>query len=45
MTQDEKRIIWYLEVMEFLNENHRKPSKYWIDEHDMLNWLKLTEKP
>ena len=44
MTQDEKRIVRYLEVMEFLNESHRKPSKYWIDEHDMLNWLKANRK-
>lgn len=31
-------------VMGFLEENHRNPSKYRIEEHDMLNWLKANRK-
>ena len=37
-------MIRYNEVMEFLNANHRNPSKYQIEEHDYLNWLKANRK-
>ena len=40
MTQEEKWLIKYNEVMEFINTNHRNPSKHRIEEHNMLNWLK-----
>ena len=44
MTQDERWIARYQEVMWFLEENHRNPSKHRIEEHDMLNWLKANRK-
>ena len=44
MTQDERWIVRYNEVMEFLEENHRNPSKHRIEEHDMLNWVKANRK-
>ena len=44
MTQDERWIVRYKEVMGFLEENHRNPSKHRIEEHDMLNWLKANRK-
>jgi len=44
MTQDEKWLVRYNEVMGFLEENHRNPSKHRIEEHDMLNWLKANRK-
>ena len=44
MRQDEKWIVRYLDVMGFLDENHRNPSKHRIEEHDMLNWLKANCK-
>ena len=44
MTQDERWLARYDEVMEFLEENHRNPSKHRIEEHDMLNWLKANRK-
>ena len=44
MTQDERWNIRYQEVMEFIETNHRNPSKYRIEEHDMLNWLKANRK-
>ena len=34
----------YNEVKEFIECEHRNPSKYRIEEHDMLNWLKATRK-
>ena len=44
MTQDDKWIARYNEVMEFREENHRNPSKHRIEEHDHLNWLKANRK-
>ena len=44
MTQDEKWIIKYNEVMEFIKTNKRNPSKHRIEEHNMLNWLKACRK-
>ena len=44
MTQDERWLSRYNEVMGFLEENHRNPSKHRIEEHDHLNWLKANRK-
>ena len=44
MTQEEKWILKYNEVVEFINTNHRNPSKHRIEEYDMLNWLKANRK-
>ena len=44
MTQDEKWMARYNEVMAFIEANHRNPSKHRIEEHDMLNWVKANRK-
>ena len=44
MTQDEKWIARYNEVKAFIESNKRSPSKYRIEEHDYLNWLKANRK-
>ncbi len=44
MTQDERWLLRYNEVMEFIESNHRNPSKHRLEEHDMLNWLKANRK-
>lgn len=44
MTQDERWLAKYNEVVEFIKTNHRNPSRHRIEEHDMLNWLKATRK-
>jgi len=44
MTQDEKWKAKYNEVVEFIETNHRNPSKHRIEEHDMLNWVKVNRK-
>ena len=44
MTQDEKWMARYEEVVDFIKTNHRNPSKYRIEEHDHLNWLKANRK-
>lgn len=44
MTQDERWLTRYNEVKEFIEREHRNPSKYRLEEHDMLNWLKANRK-
>ena len=44
MTQDERWNIKYREVKSFIEANKRNPSKYRIEEHDMLNWVKANRK-
>ena len=44
MTQDEKWILKYNEVMDFIKTNKRNPSRHRIEEHNMLNWLKACRK-
>lgn len=44
MTQDERWIIRYNEIMAFLAENHRRPSKYKPEERNAWNWLRHTQK-
>ena len=44
MTQEERWKARFKEVMGFLEENHRNPSKHRIEEHDMLNWMKANRK-
>lgn len=44
MTQDERWQKKYQDVMDFMAENHRNPSRHRLEEHDMLNWLKSNRK-
>ena len=44
MTQEERWLVRFKEVMGFLEENHRNPSKHRIEEHDFLNWIKANRK-
>lgn len=44
MSQNERWLNRYQEVKTFIEENQRNPSKYRIEEHDMLNWLKANRK-
>ena len=44
MTQDERWLTRYHEVVEFIEANHLNPSKHRIEEHDMLNWVKANRK-
>ena len=44
MTQDERWIIRYQEVMDFIKTHHQNPSRHRIEEHDMLNWIKANRK-
>ena len=31
-------------MVEFVETNHRNPSRHRIEEHDMLNWVKANRK-
>ena len=44
MTQDERWLVKYNQVMEFVKTYHRNPSKHRIEEHNMLSWIKQQRK-
>ena len=44
MTQDERWMVRYEEVVSFIEANHRNPSKHRVEEHLMLNWVKQQRK-
>ena len=44
MMQEERWMVRYNEVVEFIETNHRNPSRHRIEEHDMLNWVKANRK-
>lgn len=44
MTQEERWLIRYNEVVDYIVSNHRNPSKHRIEEHNMLNWVKANRK-
>lgn len=44
MTQEERWLMRYNEVMGFIEKNHRNPSRHRIEEHNMLNWVKANRK-
>ena len=44
MSQSERWLTRYNEVKSFIETNHRNPSRHRIEEHDMLNWVKVNRK-
>lgn len=44
MTQDERWMARYNEVVSFIKTNKRNPSRHRIEDHDMLNWMKANRK-
>ena len=44
MTQDERWKLKFDEAMEFMEKNHRNPSRHRLEEHEMLNWIKQNRK-
>ena len=44
MTQEERWLNRYQDVMDFMEKNHRNPSRHRIEEHDMVNWVKANRK-
>lgn len=44
MTQEERWIARYNEVIEFMVTYHRNPSRHNIEDHLALNWIKHNRK-
>lgn len=44
MTQNERWAVKYNEVLNFIETNHRNPSRHRLEEHGMLNWVKANRK-
>ena len=44
MTQDELWLKNYKVVLDFMETNHRNPSKHRLEEHQMLNFVKHNRK-
>ena len=44
MTQDEKWMNRYLEVMTFIETNQRNPSRHFEENRNLLSWLKHQRK-
>ena len=44
MTQEERWKKKCQDVMDFMEKNHRNPSRHRLEEHDLLNWIKSNRK-
>lgn len=44
MTQDDRWMVKYKEVVSFIESNHRNPSKYVDAERGLRNWVKQQKK-
>ena len=44
MTQDERWMVRYYEVKDFIEPNHRNPSKYYDEEKLKVHFLKRNRK-
>lgn len=44
MNQDERWLVKYKEVVDFINTNHRNPSKYVDEERSLVNFCKHCRK-
>ena len=44
MTQDERWLIRYNEIMAFMAKSHRRPSKYNLEERINWSWIRHQQK-
>lgn len=44
MTHDEHWELNYQDILGFMTEQKKRPSKHHLEEHQMLNWLKYQKK-
>lgn len=44
MTQDERWQARYNEVVDFIQANHRNPSKYYQEDRQLYTWMKHQRK-
>ena len=44
MTQDEKWIARYNEVRDYIETNHKNPSRHFVENRNLLSWVKQQRK-
>ena len=44
MTQDERWLVRYNEVKSFIETNHRNPSRHFVENRNLLSWMKQQRK-
>lgn len=44
MTQDERWQVQWKQLMDFMDQNHRRPSKFIPEERPLRNWWKHQQK-
>lgn len=44
MTQDERWMTKFKEVVNFIDANHRNPSKYYQEDRQLYTWMKHQRK-
>ena len=44
MTQDERWKVRCQEVREFIETNHRNPSRHFVENRNLLSWIKHQRK-
>lgn len=44
MTQDERWLAQWQEIIDFMETNHRRPSKFVNEERGLRNWWKHQQK-
>ena len=44
MTQNERWQTRYNEVKEFIEKNHRNPSRHFVESRNLLSWIKQQRK-
>ena len=44
MNQETRWLTKYKEIMAFVAENHRRPSKYYLEERNNWNWMRHQQK-
>ena len=44
MTQEERWMVRYNEVKEYIESNHRNPSRHYVENRNLLSWVKQQRK-
>ena len=44
MTQEERWLEHYNEVRDFVESNHRNPSRHFVENRNLLSWIKQQRK-
>lgn len=44
MNQDERWLLRFNEVKAFIEENHRNPSRHFVENRNLLSWIKQQRK-